>query len=411
MLKPYIYRLGLSACLLLTPAAYGEIVSPALSNWVSDIINTNPQVQAGMAALDAAQAKARSAGQSLYNPELELDFERTDIDTRTASISQTIDWFDKRGAQSSASEFSVQAAIANLALVRQERANELLARLSAFQTAKKLEDIANSRSELMDRFVDLSEQRFKSGDIAKIELTLARLAAAEAHFQRSNGTSNKIAEQQALSAIAGNFNSSLPVLPKLPPAINVGAINKEALLSSLPTVIASRANIDALRSAAQLQLRNKRPDPTLGLHVGKEADQTLTGVTISIPLFVRNTYQADVDVADAELIQAQKDAENVWRRASAQIEATSQQYQLLRSGWLLWEQSGKESLDQQSDILERLWQADELSTTDYLVQVKQALDTQGTAIEQHGQVWLAWSNWLMASGQTNKWLKLSGEQQ
>ena len=46
------------------------------------------------------------------------------------------------------------------------------------------------------------------------------------------------------------------------------------------------------------------------------------------------------------------------------------------------------------NLLDRLWQAGELNTTDYLVQLKQALDTEVSAIEQHGRMWRAWSAWL-----------------
>jgi len=137
MLKPYFYWAGICASLFLTPAAYGDTASPALSRWANTIINSSPQVQAERAALDAAQANARVAKQPLFNPELELDFERTDISTKTASISQTLDWSNKRGAQMTVAAFSVQAAIANLALTRQERASELLSKLSAFHAMNR----------------------------------------------------------------------------------------------------------------------------------------------------------------------------------------------------------------------------------------------------------------------------------
>ena len=169
-------------------------------------------------------------------------------------------------------------------------------------------------------------------------------------------------------------------------------------------MFAARARMDAARSQVQLQLRGKRPDPTLGFRVGREDDDTLTGLTLSIPLFVRNTFSAEVDVANSELIQAQQEAANMQRRVGAQLEAAAQRYQLLRSSWLVWEAEGQASLDQQTSVLERLWRVGELNTTDYLVQVKQALGTQAGAIEQYGQMWQAWIEWLAASGQVEKWL-------
>ncbi len=411
MLKHYFSWAGLCACLFLTPVVYGATAAPALSDWISEILDGNPQVQAQQAAVEAARARARAAGRPLFNPELGLDYEQSTVNTATAGISQTFDWSDKRGARTSVAQFEVQATAAGLALTRQLLTNELLSRLSAYHTASALEQIARSRVELMGRFVELSERRREAGDLGQIELDLARLAAAEARFQRSSAASNRITEKQALVAVGGEFQAAIPALPELPPAIEPEKIDKENLLAALPSLFAARARMDAARSQVQLQLRGKRPDPTLGFRVGREDDDTLTGLTLSIPLFVRNTFSAEVDAANSELIQAQQEAANMQRRVSAQLDAAAQRYQLLRSGWLLWEADGQASLAQQTSVLERLWRVGELNTTDYLVQVKQALDTQAGAIEQHGQMWQAWIEWLAASGQVEKWLQLSGEQQ
>jgi cobalt-zinc-cadmium efflux system outer membrane protein len=54
--------------------------------------------------------------------------------------------------------------------------------------------------------------------------------------------------------------------------------------------------------------------------------------------------------------------------------------------------------------LERLWTAGELNTTDYLIQLTQALDTKASAIEQRGRMWTDWSEFLIASGKIEHWL-------
>jgi len=408
MLKHYFSAAGLCACLFSAPIVYSATAAPALSNWVSEIVYENPRVQAQQAALEAARAQARAAGRPLFNPDLELDYERSIDDTATVGISQTFDWSGKRGARTSVAQFEVQAAVASLALTRQQLANELLAKLSALHTANALERIAHSRVELMGRFVELSQRRREAGDLGQIELDLARLAAAEARFQRTSTAANQITEKQALAALAGQSQAAMPALAQLPPAIEPDNIDKENLLAALPSVFAARARMDAARSQVQLQLRGKRPDPTLGFRIGKEESDTLTGLTFSIPLFVRNTFSAEVEVANSELIQSQQEAANIQRQGAAQIDAAAQRYQLLRSSWLVWQTEGQASLDQQTSVLERLWRVGELNTTDYLVQVKQTLDTQAGAIEQHGQMWQAWSEWLAASGQIEKWLNLAG---
>ena len=115
--------------------------------------------------------------------------------------------------------------------------------------------------------------------------------------------------------------------------------------------------------------------------------------------------------ANASVIQAERAAANVRRQARADLVATAQIYQSSRLVWNAWLASGAPRLNQRSELLDRLWQAGELNTTDYLVQLKQALNTEISAIKQHGRMWQAWSAWLAASGTADQWLNLAGEKQ
>jgi cobalt-zinc-cadmium efflux system outer membrane protein len=57
-------------------------------------------------------------------------------------------------------------------------------------------------------------------------------------------------------------------------------------------------------------------------------------------------------------------------------------------------------------VLRRLWESGEISTTDFLVQVRQTLDTRENALELESTMWRAWFEWLAASGQVEAWLGL-----
>ncbi len=73
------------------------------------------------------------------------------------------------------------------------------------------------------------------------------------------------------------------------------------------------------------------------------------------------------------------------------------------------EKTGRHSLDRHGALLERRWEAGELSTTDYLVQLRQSLDTRESALDLQLTLWLAWFEWLAASGQVDNWLGLGGK--
>jgi cobalt-zinc-cadmium efflux system outer membrane protein len=400
--------MGLCAWLLISPVpaapAQPDTV-PALGSWVSQVLADHPAMLAADASLDAARARAIAAEQPLYNPELEFEYENSDTETRAGGISQAIDWADKRGARTGIAAYELDTAEAGRAVVRQLLAAEILSTLADHATAVAQQELGEQRSVLMERFGGLAERRRQAGDLAQVELDLATLAVAEARFQQAAVTIAKIQTLQALIAVAGGNAGQRPALPAVLPELELQQLDRQALLQSLPALRKSMARVAAARATVKLRSRERRPDPTVTLRAGKEESDTLTGVNVSIPLFVRNTLRAEVDAASAELLQAESDANDLHRRSMAELEAAGLTYQLSRSAWQVWERSGAVSLGEQIKLLQRLWQAGEINTTDYLVQLKQALDTRASAIEQRGRMQQAWIDWLLASGQVENWLQ------
>jgi cobalt-zinc-cadmium efflux system outer membrane protein len=408
------YLVVAAVCLVVAPGAMADastVADPAMSGWINEVLANNPEIQAAQAAVEVAANRAHAANQPLFNPDLEFEYENSDIDRTTGGISQTIDWSDKRGSRTAVADYALEGADAELRAKRQEVATALLRALSDWHTADAIARVSGQQSELMARFVRLAERRRKAGDLGQVELDLAHLAAADATFQQAGAGEELIRARQAMTALTGAGDGDWPVITGQFPDIDPQRLDTERLLRELPSMRVALARVAGARASVQLRIREKRPDPTVGVRVGKEDSETLTGVTLSVPLFVRNTFRAEADIANAELIQAQHEAASHQRQAAADLVAAAEIYRNARHAWKSWESSGAHRLSQRTDLLDRLWQAGELDTTDYLVQLKQALDTEVSAIEQRGRMWQAWTNWLAASGQVEAWLNPSGEQQ
>ncbi|WP_419631261.1 hypothetical protein [Thiolapillus sp.] len=88
----------------------------------------------------------------------------------------------------------------------------------------------------------------------------------------------------------------------------------------------------------------------------------------------------------------------------AQLKSAGQRYTLVSDAWKQWLSQGRSSLQKRIRLLETLWRAGEISTTDYLLQVQQALDTQIAGIELHGDFWNAWLAWMNHSASLDNWL-------
>ena len=411
MSKRKLFSVVAAACLVspMVSAESSVDADSALSGWINGVLSQNPEVQAAQAAVDAAGGRLRGADQPLFNPELEFEYESSDVDTTTGGISQTIDWSGKREARTGVAQSGQVAAVAELRARHQALAAELLRSLADWQASDAITRVSEQQSELMTRFARLADQRRRAGDLDQVELDLAHLAAADAAFQQSNAQENLIRTRQVVTALTGGDHASWPALTGTLPELDPEQIDVERLLADLPLLQAALARVAAARASVQLSLREKRPDPTIGIRAGKEDSDTLTGITLSVPLFVRNTFSAEVDVANAELIQAEREAAGLYQQARADLTAAAQVYRNAQRAWKTWEDSGAPRLSQRTDLLDRLWRAGELSTTDYLVQLKQALETEVSATEQHGRMWRAWADWLAASGRIAQWLNLEGE--
>lgn len=387
----------------------GEVSSShsVLSELVNTTLKSNPGVQSAQAALDAAIARERAGNQPLYNPEIELDAEDAIDQSASIGISQSIDWSGKRRARGSVASYEREVVAAELHGVRQRLAIELLYALIRHDVTQQLSKLIGERERLMRQFAALAAQRRQAGDLNQVDLDLARLALAEAQLQQSQATFTLAEARQAMAAVLGEIRPSLETLPDTPPKADVETPDIEQLLINLPVVRAQVARIAAASKRVKLRTLETRPDPTVGVRVGQEESDLLAGVNISIPLFVRNNFSAQVDGANAERLQIELEAQDLYRRARSQMTTSLERYQLTHRAWDNWKKIGAQSLGSQIAVLERLWRAGEISTTDYLVQVNQTLDTRTAATELRGRLWQSWFDWLAASGTVDAWLGLT----
>lgn len=378
----------------------------ALQHFVRVVLAANPQVQAARAALETSAALRDAAARPLYNPEIDVEVERSADDARTLGVSQTLDWHGKRAARSDAAERERQLAVAHYTSTVWGIGRELLTELSRHQVAAARQALAARSEGVMSEFAKLAEQRFSAGDLTRTELSLARLSLTDARIQHATRSGEAVAARQQLSALAVDVPAvQWPALASPPaPARSVSSDDRAALLHALPEVIAAQRQVDLADAQVALRRREQRPDPTLSLRGGEQANQSLVGIGISIPLFVRNRFDDEVRAALSERDEARFGADAAWRQAQARLQGADERYALLYTAWSEWEQTGQPSLEMQADQLRRLWQVGELGTTDYLFQIRQTFAVQDNALQLRLALWEGWFEWLRASGRIGDWI-------
>lgn len=387
------------------PPRLAAVDDPALSSLVRAALGQHPQVLAAQAGLDREQALARAASRPLFNPELELDFESSDVNDKALRLTQTLDVAGVRGARTRVAERQIDATQQLLAISRRDLALELLSTLGSYWTASELAALAEQRLELLQRVADVAEQRARAGDATEADLNLANLARSQARMERAGAAADLAAAEQTLQALVPDARQpAWPALPVELPEIEVDHRELVQLVADLPEVKLQEQALAVAAAEVRLRERERRPSPSLSLIGGEEDNESLIGLGFSMPLNVRNRFVYEVEAARAEEQRAEREVDNVTVRALAAARAATASYELVRDAWADWIETGATNLTQQTELLERLWRAGELNLTDYLVQLNQTLDTQRSALELRQQLWAAWFDWLAATGQIGEWL-------
>ncbi len=394
---------------LLVSANAVQKVDKPLQLFIQQVWAESPAMQGAQAAVDAARARAEGADRPIYNPSLALDAERTDINVTSIGFSQTLDWSDKRGAQADIADQDVQAAIARQRETQQRIAVETLGALSQYFTAREMQALALRRSQLMKGFIDTVRQRQAAGDMGALDGTLAQVTYSEALMRQAASESELAEAEAALQAVSG-FALGLERAhwPQLPtelasPPERVDA----ALLQSLPALAVLRSRMEAAKARIHLAERAGRADPTIGIHAGRDGSETLLRLGLEIPLFVRNNFKAEVRAASHEAVGEELAYRDAYRRARARLDGGLGRFQNTTRAWQAWLVTGQQAHRQQMNLLDQLWQAGELTATDFLIQAKQNIDTQAAATALKGEVWQAAITWLDASAQVGEWLGIA----
>jgi cobalt-zinc-cadmium efflux system outer membrane protein len=102
--------------------------------------------------------------------------------------------------------------------------------------------------------------------------------------------------------------------------------------------------------------------------------------------------------------RADAEANAVERVTKARLMVAMERFSTMRSAWTDWEKIGPLSVGVQTNLLTRLWEAREISMSDFLLQYRQTLVAQKTAAELRQTLWNAWIDYLEETNQVESWL-------
>jgi cobalt-zinc-cadmium efflux system outer membrane protein len=179
-------------------------------------------------------------------------------------------------------------------------------------------------------------------------------------------------------------------------------------LDRRPELLQARAVQTSAEAGVQVAQRARRPDPTLSLIGGQvragPMNDRVIGISVSIPLPILNTGRAEIDAARAQADAAIAGVRARQWAARAQLQESQARYDALRDAAHAFGQGRAAAFTDRVVLLEKLWRAGEIGTSDYLVQLKQSIDTALSALELQSQVWQAWFDYLSTAGRLVDWV-------
>jgi cobalt-zinc-cadmium efflux system outer membrane protein len=376
------------------------------SKFIHQVWRSNAQIQSAKAQVESAKSNFSQSSKPIYNPNLDLEsqyvFKDQREDTYTAGISQTIDLFNKRGARTEVGEHNLVVTKANLLVQQLALATKALSALAEYRMDEAIVKLAMHRTQLLHQFQKESDRKFKAGDIAQNELDQASLAYSEAISQQADEEINLTRARQRLIAVTQSASRNWPRLPnKLFTPIRASSFKQQQWLRNLPIIRFYSAQVDAAQAAVRVAQTETKADPTISIRGGMEDNGALVGAGLSIPLFVRNNFHDQVQAASHEAAAIDLARMNAYRESKIALQESLVRYRILYHATLDWNKASKNSLKGGIRLLNRLWSAGEINTTDYLIQLKQRIDSQIAGAKLKGQAWEAWAFMMQRSGQLN----------
>jgi cobalt-zinc-cadmium efflux system outer membrane protein len=381
----------------------------ALRSAVREAWSRHPAAEATEQALAAAEARAVAGSRPLYNPDLEVAYDDEGPEqTATAGIALTLDLSGKRRARTDAGQADLVLAEAEAALRRSGFAQQWLQAWTEHGIARERVRIGEERLALMQRFADLAERQLTVGDISSLERDLALLARDEAGAEQATLLADAASAAEAYRAVGGDPSRGADISALGVPAAWTADPSWQVAAAPEGRIAAAVAASATKRIA--VAERDRRPDPTVSLYGGRKdlgigaGSDGVVGVAVSMPLFVRNSLNAELTAARADASAAIAEQRRVELELRARAERTAGSYDAVRDAWTRWSQSPGTDVTTRADLLERLWRAGEISAADYLIQLKQSLDTALAGADLRGRLWRSYVDALYSTGQLDAWV-------
>jgi len=395
-----------AVCLVILGAPSAEAQSPLTFQQALAMARERaPRVAVARARID--EARGRLAGAQVRfreNPVIDASLGPRWVDTGTVTdyefgLSQTFEIGNRRDARIAGAEAGVARETAvSEATTRQLVRDVAVAYVRALLAQTRI-DILRAAEGVANDARDAAERRFRAGDIALLDVNLARGAAARA---TSNARAAEAERTAALGDLKGLLAWSDPADPQpagsLTDLVRAGLDVHVVPPSERPEVQALMAEVAEARADIRLGQAFKKPDLGFGVRVKRdEGHQGAAGVfSIALPVFNAGQEQIATGTARERRVELEQTA--VMSELDLRARAARATFALRVSATEPLERDVLPGLEENERLARRSFEVGELSLPDLLVIRREFVDTRLQYIEALAAAAVASIDWQMAAG-------------
>jgi cobalt-zinc-cadmium efflux system outer membrane protein len=339
-----------------------------------------PQIVSARLALE--ETRARLIGASLRfqsNPELDAWVgNRNGPTDRFTDYQFGLTQALEPGARRSSRVDAANAAIAQ-STVNVEEATRMALRqaAAAYYRAVHANDrirLLNTAYELASNVYSAADRRFKAGDIAVLDVNIARASLARVRADREGAEAARVLALGELRQLLRlEVDATVEGSLSMPTAVDLGTALQAA--SGRPALRALAASIQEAEAERRLGLSFTKPRYGVGVSYSREeGDQiVLGGMTVALPFFAKGQEQQAAGSARAARLRSELDAART--RIDAEVRAAFEAYGRRLSAVRILEADAITGVDENEQLTTRSFEAGQIGLPDLLLIRRETLDT------------------------------------
>jgi len=365
---------------LFTCTAVAQIRTMTLADVLSRARERAPQIVGSRLAIE--EARGRLVGASVRfpaNPLIDAAVgNRNATDSRFTDFELGFGQNFEPGARRSARIAGANAAIAQSSANVDEVTRTVLRSVAAayYRTVHANERIRllTAANELASGVYFTADRRFKAGDIAVLDVNIARASLARVRAEREGAEASRalaLGELKQLLGLDGDLRIEGPLAR--PRDTDLAA----AIQSSLqrPELRALEAAIAEAEAERQVGVSFSKPEYGLGVRYSREAGDhiVLGGMTVTLPMFSRGQEQRAVGSARAARLRSELEAART--RVQSEVRTAYDAYTRRLSALRILEDDAIPGVDENEQLTTRSFDVGQLGLPELLLLRREILET------------------------------------